>query len=213
MALDLDQIAQCCQEAEKELLRIGAERCKFLTATTQLSAVVLLLLRSISLFRSMIHLLNLEKLDAFDSVRRSFLETWLLAFELRIKDSTTKAAKWHTGQGDSWSADIAKVEAYARSREAKAPKLGRYYGELSELAHPTRSASENSAALTTKRFGISTEVKIVKTAQVVFEQELPELLYRVLWLVLDEHEGLISLHINENALANAGKFVEEHPHL
>lgn len=213
MSLDLVQIEACCAETERELLRVGGERCKALTDNSQLSAVLFLVLRCFSLFRSMLHLLNLNKLDAFDSVRRSFLETWLLALELRLVDSATRAAKWLARQGDSWSADIKRLEEYSKSREPKAPLLGRYYGELSELAHPTRVAAENSVALTATRYAINTEAEAIRGARSEFEKELPELLYRLLWLVLDEDKTLIPLHVNENATPTAVQFAEQHPHL
>lgn len=213
MPADQKQLLACCQEVEKHFLVVGAQKCKSLTDNSQLSALLYLLLRSLSLFRSMIHLLKIEQLDALDSVRRSFLETWLLAFEFRMKVSAGKAAKWSSRQGGSWSADIKKLEDYSRSRNERVLKLGRYYGELSELAHPTRSAAENSTSLTAKCFGINTEVKALETAWDEMEKEMPELLYRLLWFVFDEDEAFISLNVNEKELPIAFDFVQKHPHL
>lgn len=213
MTMDRNYILRCCMEMEKQLLKVGGKECKSLTDNSQLSAVLFLLLRTLSLFRSMIHLLETDQLDALDCVRRSLLETWLLAFDLRMKDSEGKAFRWLSRQGNSWSADIKKIKAYSRSRNEQVLNLGKYYGELSELAHPTRNAAENSVGLTTNRFNINTEVQAIQAAREAFEEELPELLYRFMWLVLDEDKALIPLNIDDKEIPFTLDFVKTHPHL
>lgn len=117
-------VFKCLDEVEQELLRVGEERCDFLQAQNQLSAVILLLLRAASLFRSMAKLLRSEELDAFDAVRRFFLESWHLAFQFRMENSKGEVGRWLARMPKSWSADIDQLEKYARRRGQNAPNLG-----------------------------------------------------------------------------------------
>lgn len=208
-----DVILRCTEELERELLRIGRERCDHLRQESQLSAVVFLLLRVISLFRSMVELLRNDSLDAFDAVRRAFLEGWLLAFQFRRRESADDAARWLARRPDSWNPRIGQLEEYARTRGHGAPNLGRDYGDLSELAHPTRSAAENSVALVTARLGVNIEAHHVEEAKLALERGLPGTLYRLAWLVLDEHEDLIPLYTDENNLRVTSQFANEYPHI
>ena len=212
MPLPYNRIAECLDEAERELLRVGREHCAFLRQPTQLSAVILLLLRSASLFRSMIELSRSEMLDAFDSVRRAFLESWSLAFQFRMEDPKGEVGRWLAQRPDSWNADIRRLDDYARGRGHHAPNLGRDYGELSELAHPTLSAAHNSAALILRRMGIPNEdERQLLDSMAKLEAGMPAMLYRILWLVLDEGAGLIPLYVNASNLPTAVQFVQEFP--
>ena len=105
------------------------------------------------------------------------------------------------------------MDEYARNRGHDAPNLGADYGELSELAHPTRNAAENSAALITTRLGINVEARIVERALVALERGIPAMLYRLLWLVLDEQSDLRPLYVQEENMPTAVRFVEQHPAL
>jgi hypothetical protein len=80
------------REIEGELLRIGSTKCNKLRDESQLSAVIFLLIRGVSLFRSVLLLLSLSSLDACDAVRRAYLETWLLAFEVQTRRIEAKDA-------------------------------------------------------------------------------------------------------------------------
>jgi hypothetical protein len=86
MLPNYDQIFGCLDELDRELLRIGAEQCDFLRRRNQHTAVVLLLLRSSSLLRSVVRLYRSVELDAFDAVRRAFFESWQLAFQFRMEN-------------------------------------------------------------------------------------------------------------------------------
>jgi hypothetical protein len=48
--------------------------------------------------------------DSYDSVRRSFIESWQLQFEFKLRDSAAKVQKWLEGQQE-WQADRRKLEA------------------------------------------------------------------------------------------------------
>jgi hypothetical protein len=88
--------------------------------------------------------------------------------------------------------------------------LGNDYGELSNLAHPTRDAAENSAALLLWRLGLYADGETVEQTIAALERQLPSMLYRLIWLVLDEDVMLVSLHIDERNLPTAVRFTEEH---
>jgi hypothetical protein len=131
---DYNQILGCLDELDRELFRVGADQCNFLRQQNQLTAVVLLLLRSSSLLRSVLRLYRSEDLDAFDAVRRSFFESWHLAFQFRLENVRGEIGRWFAGESDSWSADLGRLEEYARSRGLRAPGIGVLYGRLSGLA-------------------------------------------------------------------------------
>lgn len=209
MAMDLERMNRCLLETEQELIRVGRERHEFLQQQSQDAALILLLLRCCSLFRAMLSSLQRQELDAFDAVRRSYLETWHLAFQFRIPDLRGQAGRWLARQPNSWSADIAALEQYARDRGLNAPDLGSDYGELSGLAHPTRDAAENSAALILWRNGINEYGQTVENSIKALESGSLGMLYRLLWLVLDEDRSLIPLRLDEGGLPTALGFCKE----
>ena len=93
----------------------------------------------------------------------------------------------------------------------KTPSLGLDYGGLSELAHPTLSAAENSASLITFRRGISHEAGSVTSAMSDFEgKDVPELLYRFGWLILDRRADFIPLSVNEQNMPALLKYVSDY---
>jgi hypothetical protein len=85
------EIEPCLDELEHEYLRLGIEHCKGLEDHSQLSAFVGI--RSICLLRGMLRLADAQFLDSYDSVRRSFIESWQLQFEFKLRDSTAKSSK------------------------------------------------------------------------------------------------------------------------
>lgn len=214
MPPNYEQMDRCINEVERAILRVGEERCEHLRQGNQLSAVLLLLLRCTSLFRSMARLYRSEDLDAFDAVRRALVEWWDLALQFRMRSSGGEVSRWLARRPGTWSADLASLEQYARNRGYQAPDLGRQYGLLSELAHPTRDAAENSAALTLKRLGIpNVEDRGLAQAIALFEGELSAQLYRITWLLLHEDGELIPLHVDENSMPTAVAFAEGYPNV
>jgi hypothetical protein len=164
-----------------------------------------------SLFRSVLSLLENGSLDACDAVRRAYQETWLLAFEFRLEGSQAKAAQWHIGKSDSWSPDIRRLEAYVRSQGISEPMMGKTYGGLCEVAHPTRSAAENSMAVITAPHGDSVAKTSLIEAQTSFEsRDVPELMYRFLWLIIEERTGLIKIEADTAALPTAISYANQY---
>jgi hypothetical protein len=209
MAPNYGQIFGCLDELERELLRVGAERCDEFQQQNQLMAVVLLLLRSSSLLQSVVRLYGSECLDAFDAVRRAFFESWQLAFQFRMGNERGEVGRWFAQAADSWSADLQRLEEYARARGHQTPDIGRQYGLLSELAHPTYVASQNSALLVARKLGLPAENDETLTEAIAaFESELVALLYRLVWLVLDLDARFINIGVNEANLPNCLDFAE-----
>jgi hypothetical protein len=207
MGLDYSLVLGCLDEIDAQLLAVGKEKCNSLRDKTQLSAVVTLLFRAASLLRSLLGLLERGDLDSYDIVKRSFLEAWLLAFELRLLDSQAKAARWHQEEARSWSPDISKLESYARSQGFNTPGVGRDYGGLSEVAHPTKKAAWSSIRVTTARHQACHDVA---GAKVKYEQdEIPALLHSLVWM-LDEREGWVALGADTKLLPNAIMYAREY---
>jgi hypothetical protein len=46
-------------------------------------------------------------LDAFDAVRRTFFESWHLAFQFRLENTRGEIGRWFALEPDSWSAEDA----------------------------------------------------------------------------------------------------------
>src|SRR6266478_2750184 len=209
MPLDFRRLNICIFETEQELIRVGRERHEFLQKQSQDAALTLLLLRCCSLFRSMLSSLQRQELDAFDAVRRAYLETWHLAFQFRMPNLKGQAGRWLAGQSNSWSADIGALEEYARGRGLNAPDLGSDYGELSGLAHPTRDAAENSAAIILWKNGMNEYGETVEDAITALENGCLGMLYRPLWLALDENQSLIPLGLEDGRMPTALGFCKE----
>jgi hypothetical protein len=137
------QILACLDEVEAELFRIADnDECDRFHKDTQLTAMVLLLMRMSSLIRSLLLLLESGSFDAFDPVLRAFEETFYLAHEIRLSASADKATAWLRGNKDTWSGKIGVLIEFAKKRGHPGPNIGRDYGLLSELAHPTRKRSQ-----------------------------------------------------------------------
>src|SRR5258708_6766668 len=96
----------------------------------------------------MLRLVEIRELqDGFQLVARGFEEAWNLAHDFRLSAHRGRAMDWFVGKDKSWTARIGAIVTFAIGRGLCAPTLGRDYGILSELSHPTRSAAENSTTL------------------------------------------------------------------
>src|SRR5258708_23476307 len=152
LGIDYEQIRQCRDEVERELFRVADhDDCSRFHKETQLTAVLLLLIRSASLLESLVLLLQSRNLDGFHTVLRAFEENWNMAHELRLRTAQTKAARWMAGANDTYLASIPALNEFVRPRGQHEPPLGRAYGSLSGLSHPTRSAAMNSVGVALRR--------------------------------------------------------------
>ena len=72
------------------------------------------------------------------------------------------------------------------------------------MAHPTKHASSNSAVLITGPF------ELMK-AKDFLERDVPMMMYRFLWLIIEERSGLMPLEVDMNALPSCVKYVTNMP--
>lgn len=208
---DVDRALACVHEVEEEVLRIGAAECEYLRRNSQLTAVLLLILRCASLFRSLVRCFQARDWDAFDTVHRAIAESWYLAYQFRLQEQDGQIGKWLAGVADAWAADIARLDANARARGHPTPNLGRDYGSLSQLAHPSRSAAENSAALVAHARGVYVDPAGIDEAQRRARRVLNNITYRIIWLLVDQHDDFIRLGADESRLQTAIHFVDQYP--
>lgn len=209
MPLDHEHIRQCRNEVERELFMVANhDDCKRFHEESQLTAVVLLLIRSASLLQSLLLLFQSRNLDGFHPVLRAFEENWNMAHELRLKVQQNKATKWLAEANDTYLASIPVLNEFIRGRGQHEPPLGRDYGSLSELSHPTRSAAMNSVGVALLRLGSDGAEVQFKLAEENDELRIPYALYRLIWLILDQDPRFIPIPADRKKLPLCLKFYE-----
>jgi hypothetical protein len=215
MSPDSKHVIQCLDEVEHELFRCADDvECERFHKDSHLTAMLLLLLRTSSLLRSMLLSLQFtDLLDGFHLIARGFEETWNLAYDLRLSAHRDRAARWLARTNKSWSARIDDLLSFAIGRGYREPTLGPDYGLLSELAHPTRSAAENSVTLCGVRMGIDGAQAQIATEDVNCEKRIAAALYRLLWLILDQDPKFIQLPVQESNMPRSSQFVSEYQYV
>jgi len=210
---DPEQVRNCLREIEAELFRIADDECQRFHKDTQLTAVVLLLMRMSSLIWSLLLLLDSGNFDGFDPVLRAFEETWYLAHELRLAASSEKASAWLRRDKGVWCGSIDVLTEFAKRRGHAGPSIGRDYGLLSEFAHPTRTAAENSVTLSGIRREIGGAKKEIEEAQKINPQRISYALYRLVWLLSDQDEQFINVPVDLKKTAGSEKFIKDYGHI
>ncbi len=215
MPFDCKHVLQCLDEVERELIRVADDpECERFHKNSQLTAVLFLLLRTSSLLRSMTLLVQFSDLeDGFHLVARGFEESWNLAHDFRLSDHHNRVTRWLAGQNDTWSARIGVIVKFAIGRGHLRPTLAQDYGLLSELAHPTRSAAENSVTLCGVRLGIEGAEAEIRTEQENCEKRVTATLYRLLWLILDQDTKFIAIPVDLTNVPVSLKYVEGYEHI
>jgi hypothetical protein len=204
---DYRTFAGFLDEAEAEILKLIDSKRIGASDHSQLAAVLFLLIRASSLLRASLSILEWGRLDAYDAVRRAYWEAWALAFEFRLAESQPKAAKWHEDQKKFGEPDIKKIEDFMKLQGIASPLLGKDYGGLSEVAHPTKSAAVNSmVVVVAPRGGDTVASRSLIRARASFEQEQPETMFRFLWMLIEERQGLIQIGSDLKALPTAYRF-------
>jgi hypothetical protein len=181
-----DGVGPCLDELESEYLKIGIEQCKGLEDHSQLSAFLILGIRSICLLRGMLRLADPQFLDAYDTVRRSFIECWQLQFEVNLRESATKAQKWLEGVNDAWKVDRAKLEALIAKLQGGQAGFAREWGELSAMSHPTFDAARNSVAIASTLAGVSPHPERLEEEFNKLAGDFVGLVNREIWLTIEQ---------------------------
>ncbi len=190
-------IGPCLDELEYEYLKIGVENCEGLEDHSQLSAFLMVGIRSISLLRGMLQLAHPEFLDAYDSVRRSFVESWQLQFELKLRDSATKAQKWLEAQPDTWKVDRATLEASIAKLQGGHAGFAREWGELSEMSHPTLQAVVNSVSIASTIAGVNPRPHLLEESFKKLARDYVGMVNRVIWLTVQHCAEFIDTPLKE----------------
>jgi hypothetical protein len=137
------------KELATEFVRRGDE-CLKADDKSQLTACLLLALRSSSLLCGMGLLLKPATRDSWDVLSRSLLESTDLLMHFRFDDegARKKIGYWFAGKDDSaWKADLNKCEDFIRRLGEGESQLGRRWSMLTALSHPTVYAAGNSAKI------------------------------------------------------------------
>jgi hypothetical protein len=197
----LQGIGPCLDELEHEYLKVGIDHCKGLEDHSQLSAFLMVGIRSICLLRGMLHLCDPQFLDSYDSVRRSFIESWQLQFEFKLRDSTAKAQKWLERQPE-WQADRKKLETVIKKLHGEEAGFTREWAGLSELAHPTHDATVNSVAIASTLFGMNPQPHRLEEEYQKLAKDYAGMVNRVIWLTLQKGDDFIDTPLKEEQFAN-----------
>ena len=185
-----DSIGPCLDELEYQYLGIGIEHCKGFEDHSQLSAFLLLGVRSICLLRGMLRLADRQFLDSYDCVRRSFIESWQLQFEFKLRDSTAKAQKWLERQPE-WQADRKKLESVIAKLLGGKAGFTREWSGLSEMAHPTFDATVNSVAIASTLFDMNPQPEHLEEEYKKLVSDYVGMVNRVIWLTLQKSDDFI----------------------
>jgi hypothetical protein len=86
--------------------------------------------------------------------------------------------------------------AFVRDRGVLDPSMGRDYGVLSQVSHPTKSAAMNSVTLCGARLGIPEARAELEEEFRNEEARLPDALIRLLWAMTDGDKRFIPLHMD-----------------
>ena len=214
MPLDYDQLRQCRDEVERELFLAANDKdCNKFHNETQLTAVLLLLIRNASLLHSLLLLFQSRNLDGFHAVLRAFEENWNMAAELRLKAQHEKAVRWLAEDNSIYLASISVLNAFFDSRGQLEPKLGPDYGKLNNLYHPMRAAAMNSVGVALVRLRSEGADAPSKAAEDNDELRIPYALLRLIWLMLDGDPKFIALPVNPKRMPLSVKFLTEGEHV
>jgi hypothetical protein len=214
MPLDYDRVRKCLDEIDAALFSVAdSAECEKFHRDSQLTAVVLLALRMSSLVRSLLALLPSESFDGFDAVLRAFEETWYLGHELRLSAYHDKAMAWLAGECNTWSAKISVLLAFGERRGHHRLNIGRDYNLLSELAHPTATAAQNSLTVCLVRRGLAEANAELTKARENNPERIRYALYRLGWLVLDGDPQFIPIPVAQGTMPLTEAFLNTYEHV
>jgi hypothetical protein len=186
----LKGVSPCLDELEYEYLGIGVEHCRGFEDHSQLSAFLMLGIRSVCLLRGMIQLADPQFLDSYDSVRRSFIESWQLQFEFKLREATAKAQKWLERQPE-WQADRKKLETVIAKLQGREAGFTREWSGLSEMAHPTFDATINSVSIASTIFKMNPHSDRLDKEFKKLAIDYIGMVNRVIWVTLHKFDDFL----------------------
>jgi hypothetical protein len=137
----------------------------------------------------------------------------MLAFEFRLNSSHARVHGWHS-RGTKHKYGIPEIKTVVKYMEAQgidAAFLGRDYGGLCEVAHPTKAAAQNSLSIVAGLRDKSTvAANSLVDARAAFEGEQPKAMYLFLWMLVEKREGMMDVGVNLDNLPKALRFVKEY---
>lgn len=196
-------------ELESALSFVGIRDCADMKDDSQLSAVIFAFLRAASLFRATLLLLDSGLMDAGDVMRRAYWEAWMLGYEFRIKSAARHSALWHREKNKHGLPVIKRVTSFEKVHGVTALAYGASYSGLSEVSHPTKSAAENSiVTVNIIHGGDQSQARAVH--ETITEQDLPSMLYMLIWTVVVEATDLISTGVKLEAIPMCAAFFNQY---
>jgi hypothetical protein len=211
LKLDEKQVRSCLDEIQSELFKAAdSEECERFHKDTQLTATLLLLMRMLSLMHPLLLLQESADYDAFDGVLRAFEETWYLGHEFRLIARKDRAIAWLAAEDNTWKAKFGILIEFAKGRGHTAPTMGADYNRLSELAHPTRSAAENSLAICMIRQGIDGAKEQLTEQPKMKGERITYALYRLVWLLTDQDDKFVKIPVDIKKMPGCETFIAEY---
>jgi hypothetical protein len=205
--VDREKAFAILNELETEYLRLGTMLCNNLIDETQLSAFLLLGLRSTSLLKSVLFLIQpTTAMAGCDAVERAFLESSHLQLEFRFLDSKKKVENWFARKNDSWKADKGKLNSFFQAQNGTG--FGREYGDFSMSTHPTVEASRHAVALVAIVRGIHANPQQLHHAVEVRAGNYANLLFREIWTALIIEPQLTEIPIDRHNLPLCVAFMD-----
>ena len=158
----------------------------------------------------MLRILDRDFLDAYDPIRRAFIETTLLAYYFRLKSATSEVQKWLQQMPKTWRPDFAALEESNKKLNLEMGNFAKEFNMLSELAHPTLLAAQNSVAIATTGRGYNQNSKQVDQSLQDLYVDFLNLVNRQIWLTLVTAEHLVELPIATDNLHACIEFHRAH---
>ena len=147
-------VPKALDEFTRELLS-RANEAMLADKQSQLTACMLVGLRSASIMHGMASVLKYETFDSFETLNRAAIEASNLLMNFRFDDKGTrdKIGYWFTGAKDNaWKADHKKLDEFLAKKGAEGIQLGMNWSKLSVLSHPTKYAADNSTVVVVHRY-------------------------------------------------------------
>ena len=150
----------------------------------------------------------------FDGLQQSpvlacWCEAWVLGYEFRIDVANTHATRWHFEKNKHGEPNIGTVKAFEKSHGITTSTYGATYGGLSEVAHPTKSAAENSVVTMSALHGDESG-RIEQARHAIADNDAPAMMYLLIWTVFAEWPGMISLRITPEDVPKSAAFYNEY---